>query len=378
MKTPNPFTNCIHSSSKRSAVLYLSLLIACFAPLPKALAVTPAPDGAYGRGNTAEGEDALFSLGMGYFNTAIGFHALYSDTTGSGNTAVGDDALPHDTEGRLNAAIGFETMHRNTTGELNTATGRSALANNTTGDANTADGAFALSGNTTGESNTAIGYDSMHFSTTGVANTAVGRYALNDNTTGSGNVALGFQAGMNTTTGLRNIYIGADIRGAASDEHACYIGSIFGQTSADGIPVLINQNNKLGTTTSSKRFKQDIKPMDKAGETLYALKPVSFRYKKEIDPNGTSQLGLVAEDVEKVDPDLVVRDTAGKPYTVRYDQVNAMLLNEFLKEHQTVQELKANAARQQKEIAALTAGLQRVSAQLETSPPTRHVVVNQE
>jgi uncharacterized protein (DUF3084 family) len=184
--------------------------------------------------------------------------------------------------------------------------------------------------------------------------------------------------------------------GIPGESNACYIASIFGQTTASGMPVLINSNNKLGTTTSSKRFKEDIKPMGKTSETLFALNPVTFRYKKEIDSAGTSQFGLVAEDVEKMNPDLVVRDNEGKPYSVRYDQVNAMLLNEFLKEHKKVQEqnskvqqqeaaiselkstmaqqqrdIQATAAHQQKQIEALTAGLQKVSAQLAAASPSR-------
>jgi hypothetical protein len=154
------------------------------------------------------------------------------------------------------------------------------------------------------------------------------------------------------------------------------IASIFNQTSASGIPVLINASNKLGTITSSKRFKEDIKPMDKASEALFALKPVRFRYKKEIDPVGISQLGLVAEDVEKVNPDLVVRDTEGKPYTVRYDQVNAMLLNEFLKEHGTVQELKKEIATLTATVKEQAAQIQKVGAQLEASKPAPQVVNN--
>jgi hypothetical protein len=159
--------------------------------------------------------------------------------------------------------------------------------------------------------------------------------------------------------------------GVSGESNACYIASIFGQTSASGSPVLINSNNKLGTATSSKRFKEDIKPMDKASEALFSLKPVSFRYKKEIDPAGTSQWGLVAEEVETVNPELVIRDKEGKPYSVRYDQVDAMLLNEFLKEHRKVEQLKkdfeSKLAEQQRQIEALTAGLQKVSAQLELS-----------
>ena len=132
----------------------------------------------------------------------------------------------------------------------------------------------------------------------------------------------------------------------------------------------------LGQMASSARFKDNIKPMDKASESILALKPVSFRYRKEIDAKGISQFGLIAEEVAKVDPALVLPDKEGKPYTVRYDQVNAMLLNEFLKEHHQVQDLKAIVAGQQKRIEALTAGLQKVSAQLETSKPAPQVANN--
>src|SRR5262249_33944115 len=198
-------------------------------------------------------------------------------------------------------------------GEFNTATGAGALFFNT-GDENTATGAAALVHNTTGSLNTAAGSATLFFNTTGVNNTADGFEALLNNTTGGGNVALGFQAGQNQTTGSGNVYIGTGVRGFPGENDACYIASIFGQGSATGIPVLINANNKLGTGTSSRRFKEDIKPMNKSSEALFALKPVAFRYKKEIDPAGTPQLGLVAEEVEKVNPDLIVRDKEGKPY----------------------------------------------------------------
>jgi uncharacterized coiled-coil protein SlyX len=163
----------------------------------------------------------------------------------------------------------------------------------------------------------------------------------------------------------------------------CYIGSIFGQTNNLGSPVYVDANNKLGTLTSSKRFKENIEPMDEASDALFALKPVTFRYKKEIDPAGKSQLGLVAEEVEKVNPDLVVRDKEGKPYSVRYDQVNAMLLNEFLKEHREVADLKSTVAEQRKGMEAMAAQLkeqaeqiQKVSAQLEASERAPQVVNN--
>jgi Chaperone of endosialidase len=312
---------------------------------PTSQAVTPAPDGGYPGGNTAEGQNALLSRTTGGYNTAVGYLSLLSDTTNSFNTA-----------------IGAGTLLANTADE-NTATGVAALLSNTTGVANTADGAFALFSNTTGS-----------------LNTAIGDFALFGNTTGSDNVALGFNAGANATTGSNNVYIGAFIGGVPAESSSCYIASIFGQTSANGIPVLINGNSKLGTTTSSKRFKDEIKPMDNASDALLALKPVTFRYKKEIDPHGVSQFGLVAEDVEKVNPDLIVRDKEGKPYSVRYDQVNAMLLNEFLKEHRKVEEqrkhFEAALGQQQKQIEVLTAGLQKVSAQLELSKIAPQTVLN--
>jgi Chaperone of endosialidase len=214
-------------------------------------------------------------------------------------------------------------------------------------------------------------------------------------------VAIGTLAGMNQTDGSNNVYIGAGMSGIAGESAACYIGSIYGQTSASGIPVLINSDNKLGTTTSSKRFKDDIKPMDKASEALFELKPVTFHYKKELDSAGIQQFGLVAEEVQKVNSALIMLDKEGKPYSVRYDQVNAMLLNEFLKEHKafleeqrkvqkqeaTTTELKTTVAQQKNDfqatVAQLTARLdeqasqiQKVSAQLEASKSAPQVVNN--
>jgi Chaperone of endosialidase len=338
---------------KTTAPLLIALALLGFALSPKTQAVVPAPDGgygppAYGVGNTAEGQSALFSLTSGTYNTAVGWLSLIFVDTGNFNTAVGAGTL------NVNTADG------------NTATGAGALVSNFEGNDNTANGAFAL-----------------YYNSTSGQNTAIGHTALANNTTGSQNTALGQGAGFNQTTGSGNVYIGAGMLGVASESNACYIKSIFSQTSANGIPVLINSNNILGTTTSSKRFKEDIKSMDTASEALFSLKPVTFRYKKEIDAAGTSQFGLVAEEVEKVNADLVVRDKEGKPYSVRYDQVNAMLLNEFLKEHHTVQELKSAAAkqeatiaRQQKQIDALSAAVQKVSAQLEASKPAPQVVNN--
>jgi trimeric autotransporter adhesin len=263
-----------------------------------------------------------------------------------------------------------------TTGSVNTANGAFALFSNIDGERNNAVGYQALFTHQTGDDNNAIGTSALFSNTSGSGNTAVGDSALRFNTTGAFNTAIGAGAGSSSITGSNNVYVGAAMFGVAGESDACYIKSIFGQTSAGGAQVFINSNNKLGTMTSSKRFKEEIIPMDKASEALFTVKPVTFHYKKEIDPAGTPQFGLVAEDVEKVNPSLVVRDKRGKPYSVRYDQVNAMLLNEFLKEHETLEEVK-------KEIAALTttvkeqaAQIQRVSARMQMSKPSAKEVTN--
>jgi len=284
----------------------------------------------------------------------------------------------------------------NTTGNNNTANGLGALASNTTGSSNTANGFNALSLNTTGNNNTANGLQTLFNNTTGTRNTAIGHQALFNNSTGSSNIALGKSAGLNLTTGSDNIDIGSV--GGGGESNTIRIGSVQTRTFIKGISgvavagaaVVVNAGGQLGVAASSERFKKEIKPMDKASEAVLSLKPVSFRYKKEIDPECTPQFGLVAEEVEKVNPDLVARDEKGKAYTVRYEAVNAMLLNEFLKEHRTVQEheatitqvkstvakQEATIAQQQKQIEALTTGLQKVSDQLELSKPFPRTVVN--
>jgi hypothetical protein len=399
----------------------IPLALAWFALSPTAQAqLSPPPDGGYPNNNTAEGTDALFSLTTGPDNTAVGFDALFSNTTGDSNTATGSQALVSNTTGVRNTANGFAALESNTTGERNTATGRAALVNNTIGNNNTADGhdalfsnasgirntatgSFALFSNTTGPNNTAIGYFALFSNTTGNSNTANGYDALLNNTTGVGNIALGNFAGENLTTGDNNIDIGnqgvageaGTIRiGAAGTQTAIYVAGIVGTHHPGSTPVFVNADGQLGTTPSSQRFKADIKPMDKASEAILALKPVTFRYKPELDPEGVPQFGLVAEEVEKVNPDLVVRDARGDIYSVRYEAVNAMLLNEFLKEHRKMQKLEATVAQQQKdfraavaqqqkEIKMLTASLkeqasqiQKVSAQLELSKARPQIVVS--
>ena len=371
------------------------LTLGFFALPPRTQAVVPAPDGGYPNFNTAEGQNALFSLTTGQWNTALGAFTLRSDTDGSYNTAVGTAALlsnvgsQNGVNGSQNTAVGAAALLLNSTGSRNTGVGADALLNNTIGGRNTAVGTTALdenvSGNdntavgnnalvrSTGGSNTGIGSGALGNNTSGVSNTAIGEGALADNTIGGGNIALGYAAGNNVTTANNVICIGAD---GNNVDNACYIGQIFGATSSGGTAVFVNSNGRLGTMTSSKRFKQDIKPMDNVSEALYSLKPVSFRYKKEFDPAGASQLGLVAEDVEKVSPDLVVRDKEGKPYSVRYEQVNAMLLNEFLKEHRKVESLEAALDTVKKRLNKQEARIQKVSAKIEVSEPAAKTALN--
>src|SRR5438477_283183 len=316
----------------------------------------------------------LFTLG--YLTLAPQARAVCQDAClPSANTAQGDNALISLTSGGYNTAIGFE-----------------ALISNTSGSSNTAIGYLALWYNTIGNDNTANGEGALGFNTTGSSNTATGEGALAYNTTGSSNIALGSNAGVNLTTGSNNIDIGNKGKAGESDyirigtkgTHThTLIAGISGATVAGGVGVIIDTNGHLGTVVSSERFKDAIEPMDKASEAILALKPVTFHYKHELDPEGIPQFGLVAEEVEKVNPDLVARDAEGKPYTVRYEAVNAMLLNEFLKEHKAfaeerckVQEQGATIVRLEKQVEMLSTGLQKVSAQLELSKPAPQTVSN--
>ena len=266
---------------------------------------------------------ALFHNTTGIENTANGLSALQENTTGSFNTANGVDALFGNTIGSVNTADGFLALFANTTGNFNTANGAAALQNNTAGSNNTAAGTQALSKNITGINNTADGVNALFGNTTGSNNTASGEAALFRNTTGSSNIAVGVNAGSNLTIGNNNIHIGNV--GVAAEANTIRVGTQGTQTrtfiagisgvAVAGSAVVVNASGQLGIAASSERFKDEIKPMDKASEAILALQPVTFRYKKEIDPTRTSQFGLVAEDVEKVNPALVVRDEKGKPYT---------------------------------------------------------------
>jgi trimeric autotransporter adhesin len=447
--------------------------------LPRLQAVVPPPDGGYLNFNTAEGQNALFSLTTGVANTAVGWFSLKSVGIGSFNTGVGAGTLVLNT-GDANTGTGAAALLLNTTGQRNTADGTAALVNNSIGEDNTAVGAFALNSNTasgntgigsnallnntTGgtlgniqgvdvgpnvavgqqalesntvaSANTAVGYQALHnfvsgpvgleqfgactavgfqalgnatsggfneafgyralfnntqggnnvaighhallSNTTGGENTAIGDFALSNNTIGFRNTALGIQAGSNVTTAQDVICIGHP---GEDVSNSCFIGNIYGVTPGAGTTtVFIDNDGQLGTVSSSRRFKKDIKRMDDASEAIVALKPITFHYKA--DRTNTPQFGLIAEEVAEVNPDLVVRDKNGEIYTVRYDAVNAMLLNEFLKEHRKVQELERTIAQrenkfseQEKQIAALRSGLQKVSAQLEMIKPAPQVAV---
>jgi Chaperone of endosialidase len=330
-----------------------------------------------GNANVAVGAKALHNNTTGSSNTAVGDHALYNNTTGVGNVATGGYALDSNTTANANTATGFFALWLNTIGSENTATGEAALALNTSGNSNTANGVEALEHNSFGNSNTAIGNGALNDNIGGNANTACGFDALGS-TSGSNNIGLGQSAGFNLTTGSDNIHIGnpgvaGDSRririGTTGTQTKTFIAGISGATVSNGVGVIVGSNGQLGTVVSSGRFKDAVLPMDKASEAILALKPVTFRYRHELDPDGIPQFGLVAEDVEKVNPDLVARDADGKAYTVRYEAVNAMLLNEFLKEHRKVEQLE-------KQVEALTAGLQKVSAQLELSKSVLQTIAN--
>ena len=404
----------------RSGLLIL-LLVTFFALSPMAQAVMPAPDGGYPGGNTAEGQKALFGLTTGTYNTAVGFFSLMSNAkgqfntaTGAGtllanegdptvgegirNTATGAGALLSNTTGGFNSAHGAFALFSNITAYFNTAIGESALFSNTEGGSNTACGTQALFSNTTGAGNTAIGDQALTQNTEGTFNTATGAGALFDNTTGNGNTAtgkgalvsnssgqnntaFGAEAGQSLTTGSGNVFLGAGINAVAGDEmDHTYIRNVNTTSvsggSSDSVTVDLT-TGLLGHASSSRRYKEDIKPMNDASEALYRLKPVSYRYKKQIDPTQSPAFGLIVEEVAEVNTNLVARDSQGRPESVHYEMVNAMLLNEFLKEHHKVEELQATVFRQQKsfqskfadqerEIQALTSGLQEISARLET------------
>lgn len=368
--------------------------------------------GGYAGGNTAEGQNALFSLTTGGYNTAVGFFSLGSNTVGRFNTAIGAGTLlanvgnPSSIDGSENTATGAGALLSNTTGTENTATGAfallsnsagfdntamgdQALKQNTTGSSNNAFGAFTLSEHTTGDFDNAFGTNALIVDHTGIANNAFGNDALAGNLAGnfntamgdaalgscssSANTAIGSAAGLDVGNGSFNVYVGVGLNGVAGEVGHTYISNIKSTILSGGgtDTVTIDLNTGLlGHLTSSRRYKEDIKPVADASKELYRLKPVSFRYKKEFDRTQSPAFGLIAEEVGDVNPGLVAHDGNGRPESVHYEMVNAMLLNEFLKEHRKVQEQGATIARLEEQIEALTTGLQQVRAQLAGASPS--------
>ena len=334
-----------HSIESKMAafIVWTAAALTCLGFLPTARAVNPPPEGGYPGDNTAVGENALQSLTTGTNNTALGYRALHDNTVGLSNTAVGSLAL-----------------RNNRGGDRNTATGLGALFDNEFGNDNTANGFRALVHNTAN------------------ANTAIGSRALENNNGGHDNIALGYRAGANFSPGSNNIYIGnvgltgedGTIRIGDASQAKTHIAGIAA-SSVTGAPVSVSADGQLGTMPSSQRFKDEIKPMDDASEAIFALEPVTFRYKKNLDPDGIRQFGLVAEELAKVNPDLVVRDADGKPYTVRYDAVNAMLLNEFLKEHRKVEHLESVLAKLTARLEEQDLNVQKMSEQLTARSQSR-------
>ncbi|HYY13033.1 MAG TPA: tail fiber domain-containing protein [Chthoniobacterales bacterium] len=357
--------------------------------------------------STATGWAALFNNTSGVANTADGAQALFVNTTGIRNTGEGAGALLHN-NGNNNTAIGWSALFNNTTGSGNVAVGVEALRTNTTAgaaspngantavgsqalfaasgasaDGNTAVGYHALTADTTGGLNTAVGALALKVATTGIENTACGWHVLENVTTGSDNTGIGTLAGHSVTTASGVTCLGANVDGE-NVSNTTWIANVYNVTTQSGttLPVVVSNNGQLGTAASSARFKKDIKPMQDTSEAILQLRPVTFHYKS--DTEAVPQFGLVAEEVEKVDPDLVVKDKDGKVFTVRYDAVNAMLLNEFLKEHRKVQEQQATIAELKNDVGALVARIkeqdrkiQKVSDQVELNQAATRPIASQ-
>jgi hypothetical protein len=390
----------------RSQLFVITFLLACFGVLDGAQAIITDTQGWFQNGNTAEGQTALWNLRGGHYNTGLGLLSLNALVNGSSNTAVGAWSLAAN-NGNNNTATGAAALSSNRIGEDNTANGTSALGGNVEGSRNTAIGAQALASNTaydntaigfkaltnnaggnfntaigsnalqnnTGSYNVGIGWDTLGSNTSGNTNTALGYGAGFTNTTGTGNIALGAWAGKGVTSGFNVTCIGYGVLGANVD-NSTWIGNVWGVTTQSGntAPVVVSDGGQLGVVASSERFKKDIAGMKDASSVILALRPVTFHYKS--DAKDTPQFGLIAEEVAKVNPALVLRDQDGKPFTVRYDAVNAMLLNEFLKEHQKLEKLEAALGAVNQRLAEQDARIAKVSAQLEVTKSAPQTVLN--
>lgn len=330
--------------------------------------------------NTAVGVGALISNTTGTNNSALGYQALGNNVTGGNNTAIGVEALIGNTAGNNNTAVGVQTFFFNTSGSNNTATGYQALFENTTGDNNTATGYQALSNNVNGKGNVAQGVHALNSNEDGIRNIGIGNNALYSNN-GSYNIALGADAGHNVTTGSNNIEIGAS--GTASDDATIRIGvqgtqtkttiaGIYG-TPITGSAVYVTSTGRLGVLASSERYKTDIATMPDASAKLAQLRPVTFHYKS--DPKGARQYGLIAEEVGKVYPELVISDESGKIQGVHYEELAPMLLNEIQKQQRinTLQAAKIDA--QAHQITALNARVDRADLQAADIRDLKRLVV---
>jgi hypothetical protein len=310
--------------------------------------------------------------GVGANNTFLGTDAGNFTMAGDLNTGIGRGALSTNTAGNFNTATGAFALQLNTIGDDNTADGEGALNTNDSGFGNTATGALTLANNASGTFNTATGRLALFGNETGDANTALGATALGS-TTGSNNIGIGNDGGADLTTGSNNICIGnpgfaaesSTIRiGTAGKQTATFIAGITGTTSPGGVAVFADTTGKLGTVTSSRRVKEDIREIGEESDGLMSLRPVAFRYKPEIDPTGLTQYGLIAEEVADVYPDLVVYDRDGEPETVRYHLVNALLLNEVQKQHQTAEAQEKLIGQQKAELEVLKARLTKLEVRL--------------
>jgi hypothetical protein len=380
----------------QSIVIVIALLF--LGSLTHVQGVSPAPDGCYPNFTTAEGCDALSLLSTGAGDTGLGWRSLSLDTSGNFNTGVGGGALALN-NGDDNTAVGAAALLLNTSGGGNTAVGSNALLYNDNGSANTANGAFALFENTTGVVNVAIGYLALSNNDNGSGNVAIGEESMVSNVGGSDNTVVGAGAGNNIQVGSNNVYIGSgvDANGPFDESDTVRIGGapnaffpalhcFIGGIAAGGVTANVQVDATTGEllqVVSSARYKENIKPIDKASEAIFALKPVTFRYKEKLDTKGIRQFGLVAEEVARVNPDLVTLDREGRPDSVRYEGVNAMLLNEFLKEHRDFTEEQRKVVQQQNEIEALTrelkeqrAFIQKISDKVELKSSTPQVVAD--
>ncbi len=315
-----------------------------------------------GSANAGFGKDALRSNTTAAGNSAFGEEALFSNTSGSQNSGFGENSLRANATGTRNNAFGRGALAANTAGGNNAGFGADALTSNLTGFYNSAFGESALRANTTGNLNSAFGENALRSNTTGSNNAALGQLALQGSTTGSRNVAVGPGAGSSQTTGSDNIYLANS--GVAGESGQIRVGSvgthtqatvagIHGRTSASGIAVLVNASGTLGTTTSSGRFKQDVEDMAGASDLLMQLRPVTFRYRKEVAPDASDerQYGLIAEEVAEVAPELVALDLEGRPHSVKYHLLPALLLNQAQRDQRAIEALERRIGELERELA---------------------------